>query len=193
VYLQTEHWKNKRLLKLSQADNKCQVCNSPDNLHVHHRVYGNLFAENDNDLIVLCGSCHQLFHKNKNPEIKKERATVSFSGGYDGPEETVCMPWFDKLPIEKVDRDKFWAEFLIFTKQHSIAIANVLSVFTFLGFDTDQDSAFIELGEDGSFCKSYFDDPDKQKELSKYFKEFCNKNIAIVSKNKNSNVLQVIK
>ena len=91
--------------------------------------------------------------------------------------------------------DKFWDEFLLFTKQYSTAIAIILNrdCYTFLGFDTDQDSAFIERGEDSPFYISYFDNPDKQKELSKYFKEFCNKKIAIVSKNKNSNSLQVIK
>jgi 5-methylcytosine-specific restriction endonuclease McrA len=65
-YLQTEHWKNKRLEKLATHPN-CQICNSPKGIQVHHKRYkydnqSILFNERVEDLITLCGSCHRLTH-----------------------------------------------------------------------------------------------------------------------------------
>jgi hypothetical protein len=64
-YLQSEHWQETRLKALERAQNRCQVCNSPDDLHVHHRTYDNIGKEPLEDLIVLCRPCHYLFHKRR--------------------------------------------------------------------------------------------------------------------------------
>ena len=75
-YLQTPHWQEIRTEKLSKVDH-CQICDSKEKLHVHHKWYhvsekiafhqdresGNiLFKEKIGDLIVLCASCHKLWH-----------------------------------------------------------------------------------------------------------------------------------
>mgnify|MGYP001608226349 FL=1 len=76
LYLQTDHWQTTRKEKLSKVDH-CQICDTKDNLHIHHRRYflpsdiafhekrnsGNLlFNEKLGDLFVLCSSCHKLWH-----------------------------------------------------------------------------------------------------------------------------------
>jgi len=64
-YIQTAEWRQKAELKKKSVNHCCQVCNSSDNLHVHHRTYENMGNERDNDLTVLCKDCHQLFHKHR--------------------------------------------------------------------------------------------------------------------------------
>lgn len=58
AYLNSAHWKELRRLALGRAEQRCQICNSDKNLHVHHRTYTNLGHENISDLIVVCASCH---------------------------------------------------------------------------------------------------------------------------------------
>jgi hypothetical protein len=63
-YLQSDHWKAIRSIKLEIVGGKCQLCNSTKALNVHHRSYKHLGEEYDHidDLIVLCGHCHSKFH-----------------------------------------------------------------------------------------------------------------------------------
>lgn len=61
-YLHTDHWKNLRKRKLKQSGYKCQICAETDFLNVHHNTYENRGCEKDEDLVVLCNGCHQIFH-----------------------------------------------------------------------------------------------------------------------------------
>ncbi len=61
-YLKSRHWQIRRKLALKYAGARCQICSSKKKLEVHHNTYENLSAEEDRDLIVLCGKCHELFH-----------------------------------------------------------------------------------------------------------------------------------
>ena len=61
-YLRSDHWKQVRNQQLEKYDNRCAVCGSRDNLHVHHIDYSNLGREGNPDLIVLCESCHRTIH-----------------------------------------------------------------------------------------------------------------------------------
>ena len=64
-YLQTDHWQDLREEALERANHRCQVCNSnEDRLETHHRCYDRRGDELPEDLIVLCRTCHELFHKN---------------------------------------------------------------------------------------------------------------------------------
>lgn len=63
-YLQTPEWKERRLRILERDSYRCQVCNSPDHLNVHHRDYSRRGDEEDSDLTTLCQGCHQVFHEN---------------------------------------------------------------------------------------------------------------------------------
>jgi 5-methylcytosine-specific restriction endonuclease McrA len=67
-YLRTAHWLNVKKRQL-QKHQKCQVCGSQENLQVHHNTY-NPFKEEENDLIVLCKSCHEKFHKELTENIE---------------------------------------------------------------------------------------------------------------------------
>lgn len=61
-YLQSDHWKQTRKAALERSHHRCQICNSPERLQVHHRTYDRLGAELPEDLTVLCANCHHLFH-----------------------------------------------------------------------------------------------------------------------------------
>lgn len=63
AYLQSAHWGQVRMYALDNADHRCQVCNSPERLQVHHRTYERRAGEVPGDLTVLCAKCHQLFHE----------------------------------------------------------------------------------------------------------------------------------
>lgn len=62
-YLNTEHWHTMRRLALDAAEERCQLCYSPQRLQVHHRTYERLGRERLADLTVLCDSCHEAFHR----------------------------------------------------------------------------------------------------------------------------------
>lgn len=60
-YLKTLEWDSRRLGKILAAGKRCQICNSPGPLEVHHRTYERRGAERWMDLTVLCDLCHGLF------------------------------------------------------------------------------------------------------------------------------------
>lgn len=62
-YLKTAHWQSLRIQALERAGYRCQVCNSPARLEVHHRTYERRGAEHLTDLTVLCAKCHSKFHE----------------------------------------------------------------------------------------------------------------------------------
>ena len=61
-YLKSHQWKDKAKQAKERAGNRCQLCNSPNKLQVHHRTYERIGLEDNSDLIVLCDSCHRKFH-----------------------------------------------------------------------------------------------------------------------------------
>ncbi len=62
AYLQSDAWHQKREFMLRRAGYRCQVCNKKGRLELHHRTYERLGEERMEDLLVLCSSCHGLFH-----------------------------------------------------------------------------------------------------------------------------------
>ena len=60
-YLRSPVWAAIRGCILTRARQRCQACNSPHALEVHHRRYGVWGQEDDDDLICLCAECHTLF------------------------------------------------------------------------------------------------------------------------------------
>lgn len=62
-YLRSPHWQVTKAAALERASHRCQLCNSPDRLQVHHRSYRNRGHEQPGDLTVLCADCHKLFHE----------------------------------------------------------------------------------------------------------------------------------
>ena len=68
-YLRSPEWRLKRLEALENAKDRCQVCNSPFHLDVHHRTYENWGNENAKDLTVLCRSCHTMYENRRRSEV----------------------------------------------------------------------------------------------------------------------------
>lgn len=64
-YLQTAHWKKMSANAKQKAGYRCQVCNSPRSLDVHHRTYERLGYERPEDVICLCHDCHATYHFDK--------------------------------------------------------------------------------------------------------------------------------
>lgn len=63
-YLKTPEWQERRIKHLKKSDYRCQLCNMKSvTLNVHHRTYERRGHERDEDLIVLCQECHEIFHK----------------------------------------------------------------------------------------------------------------------------------
>ena len=60
-YLRSPVWAAIRLRILARAGHRCQTCNSPHALEVHHRCYGVWGSEDERNLIVLCSICHEFF------------------------------------------------------------------------------------------------------------------------------------
>ena len=63
-FLETPYWKAIAEYIRKRADYKCQLCNSTENLNVHHRTYEHHGDELNNlrDLICICEDCHYKFH-----------------------------------------------------------------------------------------------------------------------------------
>lgn len=61
-YLQTEEWLHKREQALTRDEYRCRMCNTSENLQVHHRTYRRRGKEEPTDLTTLCDSCHEHFH-----------------------------------------------------------------------------------------------------------------------------------
>jgi hypothetical protein len=67
-YLKTPEWAAKREQALERDGRHCRLCNTSDNLQVHHRTYLRRGNEDLNDLTTLCKSCHEHFHKKVNQD-----------------------------------------------------------------------------------------------------------------------------
>ena len=66
-YLQSSEWKILSRLARERDGYKCRICNSDNQLNVHHRVYPDkLGTEPLSDLITLCSDCHDLYHTKEN-------------------------------------------------------------------------------------------------------------------------------
>ena len=62
-YLQSPEWNKRKGWVLIFWGSRCAVCCSNQKVQVHHRNYDRVGKELLTDLIVLCDTCHALFHK----------------------------------------------------------------------------------------------------------------------------------
>jgi hypothetical protein len=63
-FLQTQYWQLIRMAALNNALHRCSMCNSPNQLEVHHRTYKHRGYEfrHLEDLTVVCRPCHASHH-----------------------------------------------------------------------------------------------------------------------------------
>lgn len=59
TYLQSAAWRSRRNHALSLAGYRCERCGVRTTLEVHHRTYERLGREWDQDLEVICSTCHR--------------------------------------------------------------------------------------------------------------------------------------
>src|SRR5215207_11742500 len=57
-YLRTEGWKQRRQVALDRAKGFCEDCGTRTNFEVHHRTYKRIGNERPEDLVAVCGRCH---------------------------------------------------------------------------------------------------------------------------------------
>lgn len=62
AWLQTDEWQRIRQEAIERADHCCADCGATRRLQVHHLHYRNVGAEQPEDLVVLCESCHSWRH-----------------------------------------------------------------------------------------------------------------------------------
>lgn len=62
LHLKSPEWRSLKRRVRWRDGNKCKLCHSTHNLHLHHLTYERLGAEHPSDLTLLCSSCHQLQH-----------------------------------------------------------------------------------------------------------------------------------
>lgn len=62
AYLNTPDWRRRRNRALQLANWQCQHCAAKRDLEVHHKTYERLGAEWDDDLEVVCTTCHDGVH-----------------------------------------------------------------------------------------------------------------------------------
>jgi 5-methylcytosine-specific restriction endonuclease McrA len=63
AYLLSNEWKQIRIDLITIRGSKCEKCSKKTNrLQVHHLTYARIYNELAEDLILLCGICHQKAH-----------------------------------------------------------------------------------------------------------------------------------
>ena len=80
-YLLSEKWWQKRK---SIKSCKCFICGSKEQLNLHHLTYARIFKEKKCDLIYLCQTHHNGFHKfaGKKTNIKAVKKYKRFLYGF---------------------------------------------------------------------------------------------------------------
>jgi 5-methylcytosine-specific restriction endonuclease McrA len=64
-YLDSPSWKQTRKKVLRHAGYRCEICGANSGLDVHHKTYEHVGYERQEELQVLCSSCHTAAHHRK--------------------------------------------------------------------------------------------------------------------------------
>ncbi|OHA89950.1 MAG: hypothetical protein A3F53_02490 [Candidatus Zambryskibacteria bacterium RIFCSPHIGHO2_12_FULL_48_10] len=62
-YLSSEKWRQRKVIYFNKFRRLCIVCNSSFDIDLHHKNYQRLYAELDQDLVPLCRTHHDAFHR----------------------------------------------------------------------------------------------------------------------------------
>ena len=72
LYLNSKEWFSVKQNLFKLRGKKCEMCNSTDDIQVHHLHYDNIYMELPTDLLVVCKTCHRDIH-GLNPKSKKKK------------------------------------------------------------------------------------------------------------------------
>jgi hypothetical protein len=84
LYLRSKHWDIVRRRALAVAEGKCFYCGAISHLDVHHLTYRRRGCELDEDLIVLCRTCHDAEHLT-DEELNEARERALAARGMQSP------------------------------------------------------------------------------------------------------------
>jgi len=65
VYLSSDEWANKKSKIMQRANHLCEGCGDAKAQVVHHMTYKNVGHEFLFELVALCNSCHDRYHKSE--------------------------------------------------------------------------------------------------------------------------------
>jgi 5-methylcytosine-specific restriction endonuclease McrA len=63
TYMASLKWQRRREEAMERAGYQCQDCGAEERFDVHHVTYEHLGDEWPEDLVVLCKSCHDVWHE----------------------------------------------------------------------------------------------------------------------------------
>lgn len=77
-YLESAHWADVRKRFYQHNAKQCRVCQTTNDIHLHHRTYKNLGREKMSDLVPLCGAHHDELHRKAKNLHGIEKKTTKF-------------------------------------------------------------------------------------------------------------------
>ena len=102
IYLKSKHWGNLRIKKLKQKNHKCELCGSDQAMQVHHQIYRKPLSNGTlKDLLALCKSCHNAWHKHTKKRMGGEK--------YEIPSNIIkkCKQGISLVSILGISSDQF--------------------------------------------------------------------------------------
>jgi hypothetical protein len=132
-YLQSELWRQKKAEFFEVRPRKCWVCNSQDQFELHHKTYERVTSERLDDLVGLCGKCHDKVHTvcKEKPWIALEDAHKEVAYQFDNRPEALRRREKNKgkpkkklKGLKKLKRDAWRSKQELMNMNRQRAIAN---------------------------------------------------------------------
>jgi predicted HNH restriction endonuclease len=73
-YLASPQWQARREMTIAAYGNRCALCYAEGPIDVHHRTYDRLGHELPSDLVALCSTCHEAYHRRAAPAPRATEA-----------------------------------------------------------------------------------------------------------------------
>lgn len=139
-YLQSELWRQKKAEFFEVRPRSCWVCNSQDQFEVHHKTYERVTCERLDDLVGLCGKCHDKVHLvcKEKPWIALEDAHKEVAYQFDNRPEALRRleknrgkPKKKLKGLKKLKRDAWKSKQELMNMNRQRAIANSKAKLTY--------------------------------------------------------------
>ena len=102
-YLQSEAWRQKKAEFFEVRPKRCWVCSREEQFEVHHKTYARVTCERLDDLVGLCGGCHEKVHlvRQRKPWIALEDAHKEVAYEFDNRPEALRRRRNPKYGVRK--------------------------------------------------------------------------------------------
>lgn len=108
-YIRSSEWINRpeRLKAIERDGGRCVLCNSSEDLEVHHRTYESFGNEKLEDLYTLCRQCHDIVtnllrtrrYEAVGPLDVTDSNILKYEGKFQSIEERVLPPFVDTMNL----------------------------------------------------------------------------------------------